>query len=43
MNMLNSGMTQEEVAAGWINRETGKPYAHQHVSFDQEDLAAVGF
>lgn len=26
-------MTQQEVAAGWLNLKTGKPYSQQHVNF----------
>lgn len=33
VEMLDAGATQKQIAAGWTNARTGKPYAHQHVSF----------
>jgi hypothetical protein len=37
VEMLDGGATQREVAAGWINSRTGKPYAQNHV----KDVAKV--
>jgi hypothetical protein len=33
VRLLDGGMTQVEVAAGWINTRTGKPYGQPHVVF----------
>jgi len=33
VSLLQSGMTQREVAAGWLNGRTGEPYAVSHVNY----------
>jgi hypothetical protein len=43
VRLLDGGMTQRAVAAGWINARTGNPYTHKHVGFCKDAWKQSGY